>query len=345
MPLPPLLPPTRKPPVKPPVRELLIQAEHDVSEWSFDQEGNPLVNPNTNSFRNTKWSFVGKPTEPVVLCVWFDDIQTIDGLHIHASNGRQYRQRLIDRDKGEKRDDIRSKLRAWTNRSTEFDNALYTALSDSKPIRVIMVAGNRGDRDDDAFETATVDARSLDSASWYVQSYDQATGEYRIVRGVKPNKIQETDTVILEDDITNDLEFLEFISKLSDTERDAMIKARVGQSRFRDALIQRWGGCSVFGCRDRELLIASHIRPWSKCENPKDRINVANGLLLTPNLDRLFDRGLITFDQNFRIKISTTLKDGILNQLNVTRDLRLKSREYSDILPFLAWHETNVFRP
>ncbi|WP_153134697.1 HNH endonuclease [Paraburkholderia agricolaris] len=338
--LPPLIPPTSKPPV----RELLTQAEHDVEEWSFDQEGKPLANPNTNSFRNTKWAFVGKPTEAVVLCIWFDDIETIDGLHVHVSNGRQYRQRLIDRDRGEKKDNVRSKLRAWTNRSKEFDDALYTALSDNKPIRPIMVAGNRGDKDAGAFETSTVDARSLDSTAWYVQSYDQDSGEYRIVRGLKSNKIRDGEGIELEDGVTSDPAFLDFISKLSDTERDAMIKVRVGQSRFRDALINRWGGCSVFGCKERDLLIASHIRPWSKCENPKDRINVANGLLLTPNLDRLFDSGLITFDQKFRIKISTKLKDGILNQLNVTRDLRLKSTEHSDILPFLAWHEINVFR-
>jgi hypothetical protein len=338
--LPPLLPPTSKPPV----RELLIRAGHDVAEWGFDHERRPLANPNTNSFRNTKWAFVGKPTEPVVLCIWFDDIKIIDGLHVHVSNGRQYRQRLIDRDRGDKRDEVRNKLRAWTSRSKEFDEALYTALSNNKPIRPIMVAGNRGDKDDDAFETATVDARSLDSTAWYVQSYDQDTGEYRIARGVKPNKIENAEGNDPEDGVTSDPEFLDFVSKLSDTERDAMIKVRVGQSRFRDALINRWGGCSVFGCKERELLIASHIRPWSKCEDPKDRVNVANGLLLTPNLDRLFDSGLITFDQNFRIRISPNLKDGILNQLNVTRDLRLRSKEHSDILPFLAWHEINVFR-
>ncbi|AQG97605.1 hypothetical protein A9R05_01200 [Burkholderia sp. KK1] len=207
-----------------------------------------------------------------------------------------------------------------------------------------MVAGRRGDKDEDAFETSIVDARSLDSSFWYIQSYDQHTGEYRIVRRVEPKNTQDPESTVCEDEIANDAAFLEFISKLSDTERDAMIKVRIGQSRFRDALIDRWGGCSVLGCKDRDLLIASHIRPWSQCDNPNDRVNVANGLLLTPNFDRLFDRGLITFDQSFRIRISAALKDGILYQLNVPRDSKLTSKSHSDILPFLAWHETNIFR-
>lgn len=118
------------------------------------------------------------------------------------------------------------------------------------------------------------------------------------------------------------------ISTLGETEREVIIKARGGQDPFRDGLIARWGGCSVTGCGLTEVLIASHIKPWSKRETPAERLGAANGLLWTPNLDRLFDRGLVSFDDNFRITYSPLLKDGFAYMLNVGRtcDSRAASR-------------------
>lgn len=49
---------------------------------------------------------------------------------------------------------------------------------------------------------------------------------------------------------------------VTDTERDALIKARVGQSGYRDDLLAYWGGYAVTDCSVPELLRASHIKPW-----------------------------------------------------------------------------------
>lgn len=71
--------------------------------------------------------------------------------------------------------------------------------------------------------------------------------------------------------------------------------ARVGQGRFRNALLKRYeGACPVLGARNSVLLIASHIKPWAVSNNA-ERLDSNNGILLSAMLDRLFDKGLISF--------------------------------------------------
>ena len=111
---------------------------------------------------------------------------------------------------------------------------------------------------------------------------------------------------------------------LSESERSALVKLRMGQSDYRQQLIERWGGCSVTGCKLTELLIASHILPWAKCDNAAKRWDPDNGLLLTPSLDKLFDRGLIGFDDNGNVIISPGLTRGQMHHLGVDQNIRLR---------------------
>jgi hypothetical protein len=61
-------------------------------------------------------------------------------------------------------------------------------------------------------------------------------------------------------------------------------------------LLSRWGdACSVTGLKSKEVLIASHIVPWSRCETTNARWDVDNGLMLTPGLDKAFELGYISF--------------------------------------------------
>lgn len=139
------------------------------------------------------------------------------------------------------------------------------------------------------------------------------------------------------DDPLNSQALLDLLERFDETEVLAIVKARTRQSRFRKSLIERWAGCSVSGCRLTEVLIASHIKPWSLCKTYHERVGVANGLLLTPNLDKLFDEGLITFDDNMRITISPLLPPGWCSQLGIDQNMRIRQR-YEDIIPNLAWH-------
>ena len=79
------------------------------------------------------------------------------------------------------------------------------------------------------------------------------------------------------------------------TEREALTKARLGQGLFRQRVAQLESCCRVTGLARQEFLIASHIKPWRECDNT-ERLSGANGLLLSPHIDKLFDRHWISFD-------------------------------------------------
>ncbi len=67
-----------------------------------------------------------------------------------------------------------------------------------------------------------------------------------------------------------------------------------------------WKGCAVTGADCIPLLKASHIKPWCESNN-KERLDVFNGLLLSPNIDAAFDTGYITFDLHGKIVLSNAI--------------------------------------
>jgi len=81
----------------------------------------------------------------------------------------------------------------------------------------------------------------------------------------------------------------------SNTERDALTKARLGQGLFRVRVAELEPACRVTGLARQQFLVASHIKPWRDCDN-RERLSGANGLLLSPHIDKLFDRHWISFD-------------------------------------------------
>ena len=106
--------------------------------------------------------------------------------------------------------------------------------------------------------------------------------------------------------------------KISATTREALVMARVGQGKFRADLIKRWGGrCALTGLQNVNLMVASHINSWALSDNT-ERLDVENGLLLAPHIDRLFDQGLISFSSNGLVQISPSLgaEDRIIFGLN-----------------------------
>jgi len=93
------------------------------------------------------------------------------------------------------------------------------------------------------------------------------------------------------------------------TERSGLITSRVGQGYFRKQLIDKWEGkCAVSGCTITEILIASHIVPWSEA-NDIERLDVDNGILLSPSLDALFDKHLISFEDDGSIMIPPSISE------------------------------------
>ena len=134
----------------------------------------------------------------------------------------------------------------------------------------------------------------------------------------------------------------ETLTGYSEKDRETIIKARIGQGEFRKRLIRFWGGCSVTGCDSLELLVASHIKPWRDCVG-KEAIDQMNGLLLLPNLDKAFDRGLISFDDKGRILLSKGLPADLNTALGINKEMKL-SKIMSYHLPYLQHHREHVFQ-
>ena len=128
---------------------------------------------------------------------------------------------------------------------------------------------------------------------------------------------------------------------LGATEREYLRSARVGQGGFRKALLRQFGeACPVTGISNPELLIASHIKPWSACSN-SERLDSQNGLLFFALIDRLFDRGLITFSDEGRLIVSPKLSasDRSLCNLGAAKPIALTERNRA----YMAYHREFEF--
>ena len=130
-------------------------------------------------------------------------------------------------------------------------------------------------------------------------------------------------------------------SSLLKTEKEALLKSRIGQGAFRNNLIEYWGGCSITHCSQVNILVASHIKPWRVSTN-KERLDKYNGLLLLPNLDKLFDLGYISFDNNGQIIISSLLSDEDKVILGLNPKLHLSRLEKSHY-EYLEYHREKCF--
>ena len=92
------------------------------------------------------------------------------------------------------------------------------------------------------------------------------------------------------------------------TEADCLAVRRIGQTLFRQALLDYWGGrCPMTGITDEPLLRASHIVAWADCETDALRLDVHNGLLLSALWDAAFDAGLVSFADDGTVLVSPKL--------------------------------------
>lgn len=143
---------------------------------------------------------------------------------------------------------------------------------------------------------------------------------------------------ILEEDIAA----INTAADIRETERLALISARIGQGDYRHDLLALWGDrCAVTGYSDPKFLLASHIKPWCDSNN-SERLDPRNGLPLTPNLDRAFDGGLITFDpeRNGRIIISPSFRDP--EGIGIYSDMRLSALP-EPTRNYLEFHMSKIF--
>lgn len=146
----------------------------------------------------------------------------------------------------------------------------------------------------------------------------------------KPNEIfggtnLTNDDVFADKAVFADVKLQEnYPSDIKETEREALSKARIGQGIFRGNVIALWGTCAVTGCSLSQILVASHVVPWEHCLTARERLDPFNGLLLTPNLDKLVDRFLISFNDDGSILLSESLGTEEREILGVGEQSRLR---------------------
>jgi putative restriction endonuclease len=105
-------------------------------------------------------------------------------------------------------------------------------------------------------------------------------------------------------------------SQIPETDRQALIVARRGQGLFKDRVMQIEHRCRITHVDNPAHLIASHCKPWRDCNN-NERLNGENGLLLTPSIDHLFDRGFIGFENSGKLIISPVAHAPSLRRMGI----------------------------
>lgn len=132
-------------------------------------------------------------------------------------------------------------------------------------------------------------------------------------------------------------------AQVGPTEREAIVKARRGQGKFRDNVAGIERECRITRVANPAYLIASHIKPWRHASNT-ERLSAHNGLMLAPQADFLFDRGFITF-QDGKLLVSQVADERSLFKLGVDPDRPPEVGSFSDDQErFLEFHRAEIFR-
>jgi len=131
---------------------------------------------------------------------------------------------------------------------------------------------------------------------------------------VSPNTVQKNDDLDywehrLEQSIVED-------KSIPETDREAIIRARRGQGLFKERVMQIERRCRITGVQKIVHLVASHCKPWRDSTN-EERLDGENGLLLTPTIDHLFDRGFIGFENSGTLIISPIAHKPSLQQMGI----------------------------
>jgi len=123
------------------------------------------------------------------------------------------------------------------------------------------------------------------------------------------------------------------------TEKQGLVTSRVGQGAYRKSIINRWENkCAVTGFSDSRILIASHIVPWKESTDD-ERLDLHNGLLLSPTYDALFDRNLISFENSGKIILSDSISFDAYKKIGVDGKEKIKDLRNSN-LQYLQRHQS-----
>ena len=129
---------------------------------------------------------------------------------------------------------------------------------------------------------------------------------------------------------------------LTYTERKVLSRARRGQGLFKAEVQKIEPACRLTGVTETRHLIASHMKPWAASTN-QERLDGENGLMLSPHVDHLFDRGLITFRSDGSVKASPHLNPAVPTKWKL--DLTVQGPSFTGKhREYLEYHQELVFK-
>jgi len=132
-------------------------------------------------------------------------------------------------------------------------------------------------------------------------------------------------------------------SNISDTEKETLVRARKGQGKYREGVLEECPYCPITMVSDDRLLIASHIKPWVKSET-KEKTDPKNGFMFTPTYDFLFDRGFITFSDDQKMIVSPWLSKMTCSKLNLSDNKKYPLLPVDGRKHYLEYHRSNIFK-
>jgi hypothetical protein len=285
-----------KPTTKTNVMALLEELGHDTEYWSRTKDGNPVARPAANPSYCYDWSF-GSAIEGIVLCVWHDSIDIEGDRLVFRENMRSLDEDLsalaFNQSRNHKE---RDRARQQAARARDFDALVRVAFDKLLPVRFIINEGDRTDREKLGEGSSEVHWRTVDPEPWYVHTYDDKTGDAKLVRSLLPARDAVDASVALPDGGAFEQE---------DEKQLRAISVRRGQRDFRDRLLSAWKRrCVVTECRVEALLEAAHITPHAVEPNYR----TSNGLLLRADIHTLYDLSLLSIDEFMRVHLSPALQ-------------------------------------
>jgi predicted restriction endonuclease len=142
---------------------------------------------------------------------------------------------------------------------------------------------------------------------------------------------------------THEMEQVITDQTIPETTRQAVVMARRGQGLFKQNVQRIESYCRVTQVDQIEHLRASHCKPWRDASNA-ERLDGQNGLLLTPDVDHLFDRGFISFEDNGTVLVSPVAHRESLQRMGLEDALRRNVGGFSEgQRTYLAFHRESVF--
>lgn len=134
------------------------------------------------------------------------------------------------------------------------------------------------------------------------------------------------------------------LDKIQDKEEKRVLtKARIGQGKYREELLKLCPYCPITMVGDDRLLIASHIKPWAK-SNDVERLDPYNGFMFTPTIDRLFDRGFLSFTDNKKSILSPFLSKMTYSKIGISHNKTYPQLPIEGRERYLEYHRNEILK-